>query len=252
MPWVRIDDDFLTNPKTRGAGPDGRELFLSSWLWCAKQLNDGLFRAEDLPVIAALAEVPSSVGERLVAVKLWHPEGYDCPKCRGVEQTMPVPAGYIAVHEYLERNPSRQQVIADREAAAERQRKSREKSRRDSHRTNGETSAAPSPSPDEFSVSQSSSDLHRETPPVDNSTDDDEVPAQVWEEYARLKLAQQPDGKVKNQTKWLETARANARTEHGETALRWWREFDVRPHVLAAWLVDGQPSRNAERRKENT
>lgn len=85
---------------------------------------------------------------------------------------------------------------------------------------------------------------------MDNQTTDDEIPAETWDRYAQIKLDQQPPGQVKNRTKWLATARANARAEHGETALRWWRTFELTPHRLAECLVDGQAPRNVPRRKD--
>lgn len=125
MPWVAQDDAFFTNPKARAVGPFGRELFAASWCWCSQQLNDGLFVAEDVPVIAALAQVPPSIADLLYSHGMWHPEGADCAKCRVVGQAMPVPAGRVAVHEYLKQNKTKAKVVAERERAARRQRLSR-------------------------------------------------------------------------------------------------------------------------------
>lgn len=160
MAWVKLDDQFHTDDKAVIAGLEGRALYIAGLCWCARNLTDGNIDKRALPAIAALAGVTPDIADTLVAVGLWENED----------------ASY-RVPSFLNYQPSRQQVIADREAAAERQRRSREKSRRDSHSdsngSNGVSSGAPSrpvPSPSELSLSQSSSDLQE---PVDNPTTDE-------------------------------------------------------------------------------
>ncbi len=250
-----MDDGFFHNRKARSVGPEGRELFLAAGCYCSNpnQLNDGCFVAEDLPVIAALAQVQPNVADRLIEQDLWHPEGADCAKCRDVGQTMPVPAGHISIHEYLAHNPTREKVLADRASAAERQRRSREKSQRDSHRdspgTNGVSSGAPVPFPNDKTLLSSTGNSQGTEPPVDNP-DDDEFFAAVWTHVAQLKLDRQTPGKVRDPAPWKATAARNARTELAEQAQRWHDEFDCTPTQLAAWLIDGRPHPSAQRRKE--
>lgn len=251
MTWVRLDDQFFHNRKARSVGPEGRELFMASACYCAIQLNDGVFPASDLPVIAALAEVEPSVADRLFRQAMWHDEGFDCPKCRSVGQFMPVPPGHIAVHEYLRDNPSREKVISERDAAAERQRRSREKSRRESRVTaNGShavTSPAPVPVPSPTDTALSSSGNSRaELRAVDDEELSTVVPDETWDHYADLKLAQQTD--VRNASSWKRTCKRNAKVEEGHLAERWWSMFELTPRRLAECLVDGQAPRNVNRR----
>lgn len=254
MAWFRMDDGFFHNRKARSVGPEGRELFLAAGCYCSNpnQLNDGCFVAEDLPVIAALAQVQLNVADRLISEDLWHPEGIDCAKCRDVGQTMPVPAGHISIHEYLAHNPTREKVLADRAAAAERQRKSREKSqrdsRRDNERSNGVSSGAPVPIPNDKQSSRRPGNSRGRPQPVDNP-DDDGFFAAVFDQFAQLKLERQPTGKVKDPTPWKRKTAENARIELAETAKRWRDEFDVTPSQLAAALIDDKAPAAHYRRK---
>lgn len=252
MPWVAQDDHYFHNPKARSIGPLGRELFSASWCYCSIQLNDGCFVSEDVPVIAALAQVEPSIADLLYTHELWHPEGTDCAKCRAVGQAMPVPDGHVTVHEYLKQNKTREKVLAEREDAAERQRKhrSREKSQRDSHGTNGVSSSTPVPShpPDDKTLLSSSGNSQGTSPPVDNP-DDDEFFAAVWGQFAQLKLERQPAGKVKDPAPWKATTARNARTELADKAHRWRDEFDITPAQLAAALIDDKAPAAHYRRK---
>lgn len=109
MTWVRLDDGFYRNRKARLAGKDGRALFLASCCYSAAALTDGHIAKVDLPVLCADAEVKPAVAKRLVEVGLWHE----------------VDDGW-QIHGFLELNPSKEKVEADRAAAAERTRKWRD------------------------------------------------------------------------------------------------------------------------------
>lgn len=106
---MRLDDGFFRHPKARAAGRDGRQLFLAGLCWASANLTDGMIPKLSLPLVAAEAEVRASVAEKLTAAGLWidHGDRYE-------------------IHAYLERNRSREQVEAEREAATERQRRARE------------------------------------------------------------------------------------------------------------------------------
>ena len=236
MVWVRIDDQFFFKPRARQAGKDGRALFWAGLCYCAANLTDGVIVKPALPFVAAMAEVEPEIADLLVHTGLWldHGDSYE-------------------VDDYLTYQQSREQVLAERIAAAERQRRSRAKSRRDSQAGNGVTSRAPVPSPDKELSRQSSSRNSRGTsPPVDNPGDDD-VPAAVWEHYAQLKLVSElrrkPDS-ITNETSWKRTTSRNAKTEHGDTAARWWAEYDISPQRLAECLIDGKAPGSQYRRKE--
>ena len=104
MSWVKLDDQFLNNPKVVRAGKDGRLLYLASLLYCGGQLTDGNIPREALNLLAGMADIDNgkACGKRLLEVGLWEetPEGY-------------------CIHDYLKYNPTREEALALREARAE-------------------------------------------------------------------------------------------------------------------------------------
>lgn len=149
MSWFRIDDNFDNHPKVlaipRGAA---RLRAVGLWTevgtWCARQLTDGLFP-------------PSMVDEKggsradlrwLLQVDLWHALGQGC----GTETCPAGVPGQHRMHDYLDWNPSREKVQAERTAAADRQRRARDRARqtrtsRDRHGVTHAEVQAPSRSP---------------------------------------------------------------------------------------------------------
>jgi hypothetical protein len=240
VPWVRLDDQFHTNSKAVIAGLEGRALYLAGLCWCARNLTDGNIDKRALPTVAALAGVEPNVADTLVAVGLWEQRD----------------DSYL-VPDFLDYNPSRDQVIAEREAAAERQRKSRA-SRRDSHRDSGRghavSSPAPVPIPDSNPVSSRPGNSQANGAHPDDetaatgATAATAVPDDVWTAYADLKLAQQTN--VRNAGPWKTRTAANARVELADQAARWWHMFELTPRRLAEALVDGNAPRNVPYRKD--
>lgn len=230
MPWVRLDDQFHMRPRVRSAGPEGRALFIAGLCYSSQNLTDGHLPAPAIPLVAAMAEVAPSVADRLVEIGLWDsaPDGYQ-------------------IIDFLSYNPSRQQVIAEREAGAERQRRSRA-SRKMSRRDSAVTSGDPVPVPKEITVLSSSGHSRANGQAVDNC--DDDVPAEVWDHVADIKLALEPAGSIRSPTPWKRKCAANARTELAVQAQRWWHMFDLDPYRLAQALVDGQAPRHVPRRQE--
>lgn len=253
MTWVKIDDQFFFKPRARQAGKDGRAMFWAGLCYCAANLTDGAIVKPSLPFVAAMAEVELSVADLLVEIGLWEDHG-----------------DRYEVVDYLTFQQSREQVVAEREAAAERKRRQRDKdrssageessrntSRRDSHRDtrNGHAVSSDPPSPSLTSdlSSRRLGNSQGTSPPVDNPDDDgisSNVPDEVWVHYAERKLARQPAGKVDNTIAWKLKTGDNARTEHHDTAERWWSEFDVTPEHLAQCLVDGKAPAAHYRRKD--
>lgn len=135
MTWFRLDDSWLMHPRMRAAGKDGRSLFVAAGTYCAQQLTDGWIDKTVLPIIAAQAEVPAKLSTKLITVGVFEDHG-----------------DRIRVHDFLDYNPSREKVEAERKAAAERQQRARDKaresrqtSRRDSHQTNAVSHGPPDP-----------------------------------------------------------------------------------------------------------
>lgn len=139
MTWFRLDDTWLMHPKVHAAGLHGRALWIAGGLHCAQQLTDGRIDKTLVAVLAAQAGVAAKDARVLVDVGLWEDGG-----------------DHWLMHDWSHYQPSREQVTADRAAAAERQKRARERardkaresqgqSRRDSHVTNGVSHGPPDP-----------------------------------------------------------------------------------------------------------
>lgn len=111
MSWLRVDDAFARHRKVLQIPRARRKTAIGLWTlagtWVAQNLTDGALPAYMLDEFDATDEEVSD----LLTVNLWERDGDD----------------YL-IHDYLDYNPSREQVLAEREAAKERQRRAREKS----------------------------------------------------------------------------------------------------------------------------
>jgi 5-methylcytosine-specific restriction endonuclease McrA len=100
MPWLKVDDRVRTHPKVVMAGPDAAWFWFCGICYCREHLTDGF-----IPKMMLASLVPGvgpSAAKRhaatLVRVNLWHnAEG-----------------GY-QVHDFLDWNPSRADIEADKE-----------------------------------------------------------------------------------------------------------------------------------------
>lgn len=146
MSWLRIDDGLATNPKMLAvSAPASRYLYVVGLTYCARELTDGLIPDGAVGLVVAAAGSSKRSPQDLVAAGLW----------------VRVDGGF-QVPDYLEFNPSREQVLAERAKGAERQRRSRE-SRKVSRRDNGATDGGgdgvsppdPYPCPNPTDVSRS-------------------------------------------------------------------------------------------------
>lgn len=146
MTWARFDDATPEHPKIIAAGGDAGWLHFAAVCYCNRHLTDGVIPKG---VVSRLTDRknPTKLARKLVEVGLWteHADGY-------------------AIHDYLDYQTSREKVLNDRAASAERQRKGRERrasttpvtqmSQRDfgevttkSHETDGASHAVTSPVP---------------------------------------------------------------------------------------------------------
>ncbi|WP_062906412.1 hypothetical protein [Mycobacterium avium] len=105
--WCKLDDKLHNHQKARRAGLEAMGLWTVCLSYCGDQLTDGF-----VPAWYVATWIPGRKGvalaDRLVAAGLWERAELDGEK------------GW-QVHDYLAHNPSREKVIADREAAAKRQ-----------------------------------------------------------------------------------------------------------------------------------
>jgi len=104
VPYAHLDDRFYGNPKILGTPLPALGLYAVGLSYCNAQLTDGF-----IPRAVVVGWTGwASAAKTLVARKLWES----------------VDEGFL-VHDFLDWNPSRQQVLKERAAAAERKRSSR-------------------------------------------------------------------------------------------------------------------------------
>lgn len=111
MGWVRWDDDFYDHPKWIKAGPLGIALGAVATAWCNRNLTDGNIPAAKVRTLIAFDGIEdggqpvtsAGIAERLVEVGLWNA----------------VPGGY-EIHDYLDRQPSKAEVLEKREKERQR------------------------------------------------------------------------------------------------------------------------------------
>ncbi len=111
MPWVRVDDHADQHPKVAAVGPLGFALFVAGLCYCNRTLTDGFIPRS---VARTLFEIPrvGKVINELEAAGLWEDVG-----------------GGYQVHNYLEFQASKEEVLAEREAVRKRVGKFRQNKR---------------------------------------------------------------------------------------------------------------------------
>ncbi|MEH6373646.1 mucin-2 [Streptomyces sp. KLMMK] len=112
--WARLDDGFHSHPKIIRAGNAAAGLLVRVISYAGQHLTDGIVPGA---VVREYGTAPQI--RKLSAVGLLHTAGHECARC-----PQPDPGDYL-VHDFLDTNPSRARVNADRERAAERQREAR-------------------------------------------------------------------------------------------------------------------------------
>jgi len=107
--WIKLDDKMADHPKFYALGDDyeaGLAVYVAGLCFCGAHLTDGV-----IPKVRAHTLTPSArrLAPKLVEIGLWHDNG----------------DGY-RVHDFLDYNPPREKVMAEREATRERVAKWRE------------------------------------------------------------------------------------------------------------------------------
>lgn len=115
MPWAKFDERFPSHHKVRRLSADAFRLHVSAICWSSEHLTNGHIPTRDVAFVSDVKRVAKATAE-CVEAGVWElaEDGWQ-------------------IHDYLVYNPTREQVLADREQAKERQRKAREaaKARRD-------------------------------------------------------------------------------------------------------------------------
>ncbi|AKF06065.1 hypothetical protein [Sandaracinus amylolyticus] len=131
MTWFKVDDGFTDHPKV-DALLEGKhaEVALALWTlagcWCAKQLTDGFVPAGRIRRFGLKS--PDAAAAELVRVGLW----------------VVVPEGF-QFHQWTEHQPSREDVLAERDRKARNKRDSRARKRGD--QPSASTGESPGASP---------------------------------------------------------------------------------------------------------
>jgi hypothetical protein len=120
MPWVRFDDQYTIHRKVDGLSDAAFRLHTSAIFWCARNLTDGFVSREDLDGVTARVRTPARFAAECASRGAWHEATAPCAseKCPG-----PVDGDGWVIHDYWQYQPTKAQVLADREKAAARQEK---------------------------------------------------------------------------------------------------------------------------------
>lgn len=122
MTWVRFDDLFPIHRKVAGLSDACFRLVSEAIFWCSRNTTDGVIRASE---ITQITRGNKQRAAQLVDAALWHAAGDLCERCTARladAGTAEPPDGWV-VHDYLDHQPSRAKVDADKAAKAERQAK---------------------------------------------------------------------------------------------------------------------------------
>jgi hypothetical protein len=98
MTWVKLDDGFADHPKLVTAGPMASWLHVCALCYCGRHLTDGIIPKPMVPRLSSVPK-PQREADRLVEAGVWEDVG-DC---------------YV-IHDYHDFQPTREEVLADREA----------------------------------------------------------------------------------------------------------------------------------------
>lgn len=109
MPWVKLDDRFPSHRKVALLSDRAFRLHVSAICWCAENLTDGRIVDRELPLVAHIRGIKATA-KQLEEAGVW-------------DRT---DDGWV-IHDYLDYNPSREQVLLDRKKNAERQERWRQR-----------------------------------------------------------------------------------------------------------------------------
>lgn len=125
MTWVRFDDQFPIHRKVAGLTDVLYRLHTEAILWCARNLTDGVIRADDLAIVRLAVRTKAAQAATLVQRGLWHPAADLCGGCKEAlaEAGTPEPPDGWVIHDYLHFQPSRAKVGRERAAKADRQKR---------------------------------------------------------------------------------------------------------------------------------
>lgn len=110
MTWIKVETTIRSHPKFLRIGPEACWLYVCGVMYCQDNLTDGFIPREQVGLL-----YPFPRTSRLVRVLLW------AQLWQQTEQPSP---GYL-IHDYLQWNMSREQVLKQRQQDAARKKKGR-------------------------------------------------------------------------------------------------------------------------------
>lgn len=114
MDWVKLSTRYYDDPKVIAAGPEAEVLFTRALAYCGAHETDGVIL--DAALGRLMRRGARKAAERLVSVGLW------CV----------IPGGWVIVS-WADWQTTAERIQADRAAARERQRRSRDRKKNDGH-----------------------------------------------------------------------------------------------------------------------
>lgn len=123
MTWFKVDDRIFDNPKIAALSDRAKVSFFEGGTYCSRELTDGFIPAEKA---RSIARTPKALKE--LVPHLWEP-------ARG---------GYM-VHDYLKYNPTRERVMAEKEALNKTRSEAGKKGAAARWQMDGKTDGKPSP-----------------------------------------------------------------------------------------------------------
>ena len=78
MKWIKLDADFMSNPKINGLSISTRYLYIAGLLHSAQHLTDGVVAAKMMPLLHFQTGTTPEACEELTSMGLWenHLDGY--------------------------------------------------------------------------------------------------------------------------------------------------------------------------------
>lgn len=140
MAWVRLDDSFAQHPKVMAAGPLALAMQVAGLCYCNRNLTDGFIPWAVARTLLSWEMLgPDQERYRISVTDDTHTEEIDSDYVikRLVETGLweEVPGGY-QIHDYLQYQPSKAKVMAERAAAQERMARRRKEMRSEDVRAN--------------------------------------------------------------------------------------------------------------------
>lgn len=231
MSWFKVDDKAHGHPKTMMAGNAAFGLWVRLGSYCSDHLTDGFVPRELADAYGTKAEIAT-----LLRV------GY-------IEQ---VEGGY-QLHDFLDYNPSKAQVLEERARNAERQAKFRSGKGSSNGARNGVTTPASNSAPDPDPTRPPSTERldttndDRDGGERSSSSDFDAV-VRVLARTA-LSGAKSAGKKIASESGWLKTVRANIAAEQQDRITDLMRDGLTVPEIAYELIADPAQARWAMRQE---